>query len=65
MTMDDNPPYFQPHLCTITQIVRNLAYPLATVFITPLPPPPPLASPSSLQMDMEGDERRPSKNMSS
>ncbi|OJA14490.1 hypothetical protein AZE42_06069 [Rhizopogon vesiculosus] len=34
-----------PHLRTITQIARHLAYPLATVSITPLPLPPPLASP--------------------
>ncbi|OAX30939.1 hypothetical protein K503DRAFT_777954, partial [Rhizopogon vinicolor AM-OR11-026] len=48
-----------PHLRTTTQTARNLAYPLATVSITPLPPLPPLASRSSLQMDVEGDERRP------
>ncbi|OAX30533.1 hypothetical protein K503DRAFT_807121 [Rhizopogon vinicolor AM-OR11-026] len=48
-----------PHVRTITQIACNLAYLFATVSITPLPPPPPLASPSSLQMDAEGDKRRP------
>ncbi|OJA09022.1 hypothetical protein AZE42_12277 [Rhizopogon vesiculosus] len=52
-----------PHLRTITQISRHLAYPLATVLITPLPPPPPLASPSSLEVNVEGDERYPWKNM--
>ncbi|OJA10024.1 hypothetical protein AZE42_08532 [Rhizopogon vesiculosus] len=52
-----------PHLRTITQISRHLVYPLATVFITPFPPPSPLASPSSLEMNVEGGERCPWKNM--
>ncbi|OAX30558.1 hypothetical protein K503DRAFT_778129 [Rhizopogon vinicolor AM-OR11-026] len=45
----------------VTHLLRlslQLSYPLATVSITPLPPPPPPppSSPSSLQMDVEGDE---------
>ncbi|OAX32681.1 hypothetical protein K503DRAFT_776422 [Rhizopogon vinicolor AM-OR11-026] len=48
-----------PHLRTITQIARHLACPLATVSITPLPPPPPLVSPSSLQMDVVATSNAP------